>query len=216
MPCAKAREHLGLALGQLGDQRLGAAEARRAQQHRRGDRGRALGDPGIGHLQRRRGADRPVDDAPVDTPIAQHRGLSRGRARGIDRRAVARAGRAADDPAIDKIGAGRSDDLADADRGLRADRIAVDIDRLAVERLQRRRQTAGPAAPPRPAAGSTKRNRRRRAARVRLPAGSMPAALARSALASRCAPSAGCEPSRRFRAAGARPRRPSSLARSPR
>ena len=141
MPRAHPRQHLGLAFGQLGDQRLAAAKTRRAQQHRRGDRGRALGDPGIGHLQRRGGADRPVDDPPVDPPIAQYRGLPCRRTRGVDRRAVARPRRPADDPAIDKIGAGRCDDLADADRGLRADRVAVDIDRLAVERLQSRRQT---------------------------------------------------------------------------
>src|SRR5260370_24248215 len=138
----KASEHLRLALGQLGDQRLAAAEARRAQQHCRGNRGGTLRDPGIGHLQRRRSADRPVDHAPVDFPIAQHCGLLRSRTRGVNRRAVARPGGPADDPALDKIAAGWRDDLADADRGLWADRVAVDINRLTVERLQRWRQTS--------------------------------------------------------------------------
>ncbi len=39
--------------------------------------------------------------------------------------------------------AGGSDDFADADGALRADRVAVEIDGLAVERRQRRRQLPG-------------------------------------------------------------------------
>ena len=70
----------------------------------------------------------------------KHRRLARPWPRGVDRRAVARPRRTADDPAIDKIGAGGCDDLADADRTLRADRVAIDIDRLLAERLQCWRQ----------------------------------------------------------------------------
>ncbi len=200
MPARIRVEHLGLALGQLGDQRFAAAKARRAQQHRRGDRGRALGDPGIGHLERRGGADRAVDDAPIDPPIAQHRGLPGRRTRGVDRRAVARPRRPADDPAIDKIGAGRRDDLADADRGLRADRVAVDIDRLSVERLQAPAPAGAPAPRPRRAAGSTERNRRPASNARSSAAGSMPAPCARARRSLRCAPTGACALRRRSRA----------------
>src|SRR6266478_1129959 len=49
---AHPREHLRLAVRQFGDQRLRTAEARRTEQHRRG------------------GADRPIDGAQVDPPVA--------------------------------------------------------------------------------------------------------------------------------------------------
>src|SRR6516165_9507363 len=65
-------------------------------------------------------------------------------ARGVDRRPfISRTRRPANDPGIDEMSTGRCYDLADADRGLRADRVAVEIDRLAAERFQGRSQAAG-------------------------------------------------------------------------
>src|SRR5215470_7181860 len=59
----------------------------------------------------------------------------------VDRRSlVPGARRPADDPGIDEVGPGRRNDFADADRGLRADRIAVEVDGFAVERCKRRRE----------------------------------------------------------------------------
>ena len=212
MPDAHPGEHLGLAFGQLGDQRLAAAKTRRAQQHRRGDRGRALGDPGIGHLERRGGADRTVDDPPIDPPIAQYRGLPRRRTRGVDRRAVAGPRRPADDPGIDKIGSGRRDDLADADRGLRADRVAVDIDRLVGRAPSKRAPDVAPVPRLRRAAESTGKNRRPRAARPRrLPPPSPPSARVRRSR--HCGLTATCGLRRRFRESAGRRRTPSSPAR---
>ena len=168
---------------QFGEQRLGAAEPRRAEHHRRAERGDALGDPGIGHLEPRGGADRPVDDAPVDPPVAQHRGFADRRPRGVDRRAVAGARRAADDAAIDELGAGRRDDRRDPLGGLRADRVAIDIDRL----FRRARSAPGPAARARLSASPGGRIDRKKSApssNSRSPGiGFMPAARARSALA---------------------------------
>ena len=110
------------------------------------------------------------------------RGLAAVGAGGIDRRAVARPRRAADDAAIDEIGAGRGDDLADADRGLRADRVAVDIDRLSgrcAVKVGARCRASGSASP----GGRIDRKKSAPASNARSSAaGVMPAARARSAL----------------------------------
>ena len=72
---------------------------------------------------------------------AEVRTLLTGRsAKSAERAQAAGMEPAADDPGVDERGAGRGNDGADANRGLRADRVAVDINRLAVERLQRWRQ----------------------------------------------------------------------------
>ena len=101
--------------------------------------------------------------------------------RGVNRRDEARAWWSADHPAIDKIGTGRREDLADALCGLRADRIAIDIDRLAVERRK-----DGAKRRPRASAWSGGRIDRKidaREQRAFVSRGDMPAAWARLALA---------------------------------
>src|SRR5207245_10653573 len=85
----------------------------------------------------------PVARRPVDPPGPQYLVLGARGTRGIDRGpAVAGARRPADDPAIDEFGAGRLDDRRDALGGLRADRIAIDVDGLLRQGREGRSQLA--------------------------------------------------------------------------
>jgi hypothetical protein len=114
-------------------------------------------------------------------PIGDRLGAFGGGPGGVDRRAVAVAWRAPDDPAIDKGGAGRLDDRGDALGGLRAHRVAIDIDRFHRQRLQRRRQ---PRRQPLGLVGRQDRQSAPESSSRSSAAGCMPAAWARPALAS--------------------------------
>ena len=80
-------QHLRLAALQLGEQGIGGAAARRREQHRRAERLRALGDAGIGHLQRRSRAHRPLEHAHIEAKIPERGKARRVRSRGIKARA---------------------------------------------------------------------------------------------------------------------------------
>ena len=74
----------------------------------------------------------------IDLPGVQLRSILRRRAGDIDARArVLALGRAADDAAIGKGAAGGRQDRRDIARGLGRDGVAIDIDRLARNRLER-------------------------------------------------------------------------------
>jgi hypothetical protein len=112
---------------------------RGAEDHRHRHGGEPLGDAAIGHLQRRRRADRPVEGGERDTEFAEPRHLVRRRARHIDAgRGMAGRRRQPDDAAVHIAAAGAFQHRADLDRGFRRDGVAVDIDRLVARPRQRR------------------------------------------------------------------------------
>ena len=155
----------------------------RGEHHRRADGDQALGDAAERHLDRRRCANRAVHLRRMASPSS----LSGSTfpcvfAGHIKRRTViARARRAADNPGIDERTAGLRDHRGDLLHGVRVHRVAIGVDRFLVGGAQAPAPAAARAARPHPAARSTARYRRSRSPGSL--AATMPAALARAALA---------------------------------
>src|SRR5919109_2086901 len=88
----------------------------------------ALVPAGVGHLQRRRGADPVIERDGRQRSLREPRGDTRGaEARDIEPCGARAMRRRADDPAVHELGAAARDDVPHRHRGGRRDRVGVDV-----------------------------------------------------------------------------------------
>src|SRR5262245_1479603 len=109
------------------------AAAHSGKHHCGAQRGEALGDPGVGHFQRRGGSEGTFKHAHDQAKVVESGEIHGGRPGRINFRiGASRLWRRTDNAGADKLAAGRSDHVRDFQHCRRADRVAFHVDRLPI------------------------------------------------------------------------------------